>query len=807
MVSAQELHDEAKRATNAGRHERALALVARARGHTTDPDLLALLEGTAAFAEAEQGHLARAEELCEAALALPISRETEGIVRGQRAVVWSRLGRVEDALGEFGAAVVRLPGRPEYRGRFLLNRGNLQLERGEVGAAASDYAGAMAAFDQAGLATQRAKAENNVGYAHLLTGDLVTALASMARAAEHLGGLSPVSRAIGLMDHAEALFLSGLATDGEAELREAIRLLAGARARRPAAEARCSLARHLAEDDPRAAAVLARTAARAFRSMGAERAATTAEALDLACRLALGRPVEAQAEALLVDLEARGLRVERDHLHLHLLRARLEAGRLAQVRGVRIPRPDLLRDRVLARDVAARRAAAVGRPRAALAYLQAGLDEAQAMRARVGSLDLATTLSNRTRSLSRRGIELAVASGEPRLVFEWAERGRAHASRVVPVRPPQDEATLAQLTRLRHLVLSGSDSVELTDLRRQVREAAWRSAGAGEALQVVALDAVAAALDADGAALVAHLVVAGRVVALVVAGEATLVDCGPADDLARLVAEVAADLDGAASPLGGVRRAVMASLHEGLGRLSALLAEPVLPLVGSRSLVLTPSDPLHLVPWGLLPGLAGRSVTVARSATAWLDRMGLAHADAAAPRVVAVAGPGLLHADAEALAVAARWAGSRVLVGPDATGPAVLAALGGADVAHLAAHGRHWAENPLFSRLELADGPLFGYDLDALARPPRLVVLSACDVGVGSVRGDDLLGLPTALLHAGVRTVVAAVARVGDEAARAASEALHDGLARGERPAAALASATRAVGDDHVVPFVCFGAA
>jgi len=39
------------------------------------------------------------------------------------------------------------------------------------------------------------------------------------------------------------------------------------------------------------------------------------------------------------------------------------------------------------------------------------------------------------------------------------------------------------------------------------------------------------------------------------------------------------------------------------------------------------------------------------------------------------------------------------------------------DVFHVAAHGRHSAENPLFfSGLELVDGPWFGYDIDQLAR-------------------------------------------------------------------------------------------
>ena len=62
---------------------------------------------------------------------------------------------------------------------------------------------------------------------------------------------------------------------------------------------------------------------------------------------------------------------------------------------------------------------------------------------------------------------------------------------------------------------------------------------------------------------------------------------------------------------------------------------------------------------------------------------------------------------------------------------------------HIAAHGRHASDNPMFSGLELADGALFGYDIDRMPRVPSTVVLSACEVGsvVGAVgrggRRDD----------------------------------------------------------------------
>ena len=74
---------------------------------------------------------------------------------------------------------------------------------------------------------------------------------------------------------------------------------------------------------------------------------------------------------------------------------------------------------------------------------------------------------------------------------------------------------------------------------------------------------------------------------------------------------------------------------------------------------------------------------------------------------------------------------------------------------HIAGHGRHTGENPLFSAVELVDGPWFGYDIDELRRTPSTVVLSACELGRVSVRsGEEAIGMSAAWLHAGARTVL-----------------------------------------------------
>jgi CHAT domain-containing protein len=169
--------------------------------------------------------------------------------------------------------------------------------------------------------------------------------------------------------------------------------------------------------------------------------------------------------------------------------------------------------------------------------------------------------------------------------------------------------------------------------------------------------------------------------------------------------------------------------------------------------------------------------------------------------VVLVAGPGIARGPAEIKSIRACRTEATTLSGDAATPGATLAALDGAALAHLAAHGRHEAENALFSALDLAGGPLLGYDLQRLTRPPAVVVLASCELGLSEVRpGDETFGLASALLAAGSTTVVASVARVADDAAADVMVRFHRALAAGSGPAAALAGVAAGTG------FVCLGA-
>jgi hypothetical protein len=246
--------------------------------------------------------------------------------------------------------------------------------------------------------------------------------------------------------------------------------------------------------------------------------------------------------------------------------------------------------------------------------------------------------------------------------------------------------------------------------------------------------------------------------------------------------------------------AVRRSLDAGLHRLDELLLAP-LRLDGSPVVVSCSLD-LGLAPWSMLPSRRGVPVVVTPSATAWL-RTG-PRGRRPQPRVVAVAGPGLHRAVQEAEQVQASWPGAELLTGAEATTDEVRKALATADVVHVAGHGTHQQESPLFSSLRLVDGPLYAYELDADGGAAPCVVLSACEAGLATVRpGDEGLGLTNVLLHRGSRSVLAAVARVRDDVAAHVMGQVHASMSAGTHSAQALADALAE--GDQVAPFMTFG--
>lgn len=159
--------------------------------------------------------------------------------------------------------------------------------------------------------------------------------------------------------------------------------------------------------------------------------------------------------------------------------------------------------------------------------------------------------------------------------------------------------------------------------------------------------------------------------------------------------------------------------------------------------------------------------------------------------------PALVHTAGEVRAIAGFFPAARrkVLAGSDATEGAVKqAALRGTRFIHFAAHGildpGSWRRSALLLRADAEgreDGFLQPADISTLALDAEMVVLSACRSAEGTrVRGVGILGLSTAFLAAGARSVVSSLWEVPDRSTARLMKDLYAALARGESGAAAL---------------------
>jgi hypothetical protein len=814
--------------------------------------LAARLLGMIGSWEAELGRtgyglslLGRAEKLAPAG--------DRGVLLGQRGTVYLHTGREQDAVAVLGEAVAELAGRPGEAvnlARILLNRSFACLSLVQVNRARADLDWCRRIATDEGHDLLAAKALHNLGYCDLLAGDIPAALRLFDAAAGAFRLSTPGFLLLLATDKASALLAAGLASDAARELDEAMTWSGGQR--RGPDRARAQLARAqaaLAAGELAAARQWAASAGRRFRQLGNRSWAGVAELTRLQARSLAEAPVGRQAaiaaEARVLAGRLRDCGLAHDATLAELLAARAliaagqpeEAGQVLALTRHRAGMP--LAGRLLRHLARAELAESQRRPSAALAELRAGLALVHDRRGRLGSIDLQTGTGALGADLASAGLRLALESGSAPLVFAWLERSRAQAFGVRPVHPPADPqaaATLAELRQLSFLIraaeLAGTRDPALASrqaaLRREIREHDWKAAGLGDAaaaaslsqaslsqaslsqasLGQASLSQVSAALDQSGQSLVGIVARPGRMAAVVAGagprGRARLVRLGDFEVAAEAARRLSADLDTLAGRRLPAR--LEAVIRESARHQAAALADeviaPLRPYLGDGGVVLVPAGPLADVPWGTLPGLRGRPVTVCPSASSWLSAWQRGQAEASGPALL-VAGPDLEHAAREVTGIAGCYPGCRSLLGEAATTRTVLPALDGAPLVHLAAHGHHDQENFLFSRVDLADGPLMAYDIQRLTAAPRHVVLSSCDVGRTTVRpGEEILGFTAALLYTGTATVTASVARVGDEAAVGTMATYHRLLAAGTRPAEALAAATAS---DPFSPFVCFG--
>jgi CHAT domain-containing protein len=126
--------------------------------------------------------------------------------------------------------------------------------------------------------------------------------------------------------------------------------------------------------------------------------------------------------------------------------------------------------------------------------------------------------------------------------------------------------------------------------------------------------------------------------------------------------------------------------------------------------------------------------------------------------------------------------------------------LGNYRYVHFATHGYLDAERPDLSALVLSmvddegrarDGFLRAHEVYNLSLSAELVVLSACETGLGKeIRGEGLVGLTRGFMYAGAARVAVSLWSVSDKATAELMRGFYEAmLTRGDRPAAALRAA------------------
>ncbi len=739
---------------------------------------------------------------------------TRARVLYRRAYAWWVLGHHREALDDVRRAIPVLRQAEDviWTARALTLRATVHLALGRPERADADFTAAEQMWDTTGQDHDKADVVESRALAAYRAGDIPAALRLFDEAAERYARLgTPIF--VFYIRRCEVLMAAGLAREAVTEADAALGVLdgiGGQSTRKAELLLTAAKAARLA-DDPHTAIARAAVAVRLFAGQRRSWWEAHARLVLIEARVATGRKsgrLVADAAALAERLAAFGSPSAPE--------ASLLAGRIALALGWTEDAEKHLRVAARSRRVGpplarmtgwaaqALRAEAAGSARGVLEACRRGLAVLDDHRMTLGASELRARATAQGAELAALAQRASLESGGPRRLLVWSERWRATVLSAPPTRPPDDPALGQSLTAFREIAARAEEARvdgrpvpalerEQRRLEREVRSRTLhiRGESGGDGHRF------------DPARLLERLGSGGRLIEIaVVDGQVQVLLCGEgkvrrfeAGLLAHAVTEaehVQAGLRRLAHPGAEARLPVLEASGR---RLEELLLGAAVPHLGTGPVIVVPPGSLHRVPWALLPSLRDRVLSVSPSASSWL------RAQETGPppggRHVLVRGPGLASGGAEVPDLVDRYGRPTVLEHEGARVPAVLEALDGAALAHIAAHGTFRADSPLFSSLRMADGPLIVHDFERLDRSPYRIILSSCDTGrLATVGADELLGLVTALLPLGTAGVVASSAPVNDAAVVPLMLALHKGLSAGLSLAEALRDARAALPGD-----------
>ncbi|WP_124538238.1 CHAT domain-containing protein [Piscinibacter terrae] len=426
-----------------------------------------------------------------------------------------------------------------------------------------------------------------------------------------------------------------------------------------------------------------------------------------------------------------------------------------------------------------------GRDDEAIAFYQRAIDVIEATRRNIAAEAAKIGFISDKQQVYQRLMQLRLKRGQVAQAFELSEQARARA--LLDILATRDwtqalDAQVAQRGELLKLVETQESEARLAILQDKpaqttLRRNALKSLGEriqAEDTQLAALTHIKRyTLDEIRARLDAHEVL----LSFVPVGNELVAFAVSRDEL-RHWRLPAGEVNGR---VGLLRHAIeQHSVSASLTRdLAQQLFAGLAPMNRFDKLSVVPTGSLHALPFAALQTAGGAlpdtvSLRILPSASI-LPLLNERPRQAAAMSVMAFGNPdfggqlqSLPNTEAEVDQVTRIVGAGQALTGREASKANVLSHSAQATVLHFATHSQFDAERPLQSSLYLSDGQggattLTASDFYGMRIGARLVTLSACETGLGTVKsGDEVIGLYRALMFAGADTIVASLWEVDD---------------------------------------------
>jgi tetratricopeptide (TPR) repeat protein len=682
-----------------------------------------------------------------------------GRVHQQRAFVYHQLGRDHLSVAESSLALPLLRECHDRLGeaRVLINRAVALLALDDLDAAESDLVSCRVVAEELDQRFIVAAVDHNLACVAGRRGDMLVALERFEHAQDGYASLGEPGRAMPLLviDIARTLLGAGLAAEALEYARHAI-ALAGADALQ-GAEASLVLARAARATGSYVEAMeCARTASACFSLARREPWSIYCDFVAFDSQVAIEETAAGDmvtVRTLAQSLTAAGWVDEAAQVRLAACRFALNHALVGEARvelAAALPAARSLEARTAVDDLRARISFAERRYAHASRSVNRGLGVLERYQSSLGS-ELRTATARLAAPLVEVGLDIACHRSDPLLVLELSERARSFARPVSSAEDPDLQRSLVQYRRVAQESQGGAAAART--LRAAERNVLERSRRLGSDTAAGVLDVAALTSSLEERTLVSLTAHRGKLIA------ATVTDGQWSLTTTATVADVTAEVDylrsavrrlfATASPLAADR------VNAAAQRLQALILDP-LPIDPSRVEVVIPGGCARSIPWGLLPALRDVPFSVAPSVWAWKTSR-----EASPPRNTfgAIVGPRLQWGDDEVSRLDIR----DIRTGRHATAQAARDLFATADVVHVAAHGTHRADRPLFSGFALHDGPLTLFDLERMSKLPAILVLSSCETASATSADHALVGLAPSVVGRGVSSLIAPVDVIPDK--------------------------------------------